>query len=102
MRWKIKSIEINNKSKGKGMIPKQPKLGDIKEKICFAYLPTSITPTDIIWLEKYIKVYEYSEKKSLLIKNTHDWKQNIINRYYNDNNYVTYNTWLLKTKKFYK
>jgi hypothetical protein len=38
-----------------------PKIGDIKKEIKFAFLPTRIDSKTIIWLERYVEVYEYTE-----------------------------------------
>ncbi len=48
MEWKVKI----KKSK--------PKIGDVKEKIKFAFLPIKVND-NIVWLEKYIQGYEYKE-----------------------------------------
>jgi hypothetical protein len=63
-------IKINTKSKKVEIKPKTdiflvghkgPEIGDIKEKIKYAYLPTKIDEQNWIWLEKYIVVYQYTE-----------------------------------------
>jgi hypothetical protein len=40
---------------------KSPKIGDIKQKVRFAFLPTRINKNTVVWLEKYVNVYEYSK-----------------------------------------
>ena len=45
MRYNIEIQQPKPKPKKVGMIKKQPKLGDTKEKIRFAYLPTDINQT---------------------------------------------------------
>jgi hypothetical protein len=52
MRFKIKNKQ-NNIS-----YTNEPKLGDIKQKIKFSFIPTKINGY-IIWLENYITTYEY-------------------------------------------
>jgi hypothetical protein len=38
----------------------KPQVGDIKQKVKFAYFPTKIG-TQTIWLESYTEVFEYTE-----------------------------------------
>jgi|ERR1035437_3737559 hypothetical protein len=38
---------------------KEPKIGDLKEKIKFAFFPVSLDKTNIVWLENYREIYEY-------------------------------------------
>ena len=45
-----------NKSK---KIVEEPKVGDTKQKIKFSFFPTRINDKTIIWIEKYINIYEY-------------------------------------------
>ena len=61
MRWKNK-IKENLKPLSEGRIllgKKGPECGDIKENIKFAFLPKRINKKYVVWLEKYIEVYEY-------------------------------------------
>lgn len=93
MRWKKKEIKKVYK-KGKGMIPK---IGDIKIETKFAFFPVNITPTEVVWLEKYIKVYEYGEKRDRIMEfGDNKFGGCVVNDVYN-----TYNTWLLKKLKHY-
>ncbi len=39
-----------------------PKLGDEKEKICFAFLPVKLDDGSIIWLDSYLKKKRFVEK----------------------------------------
>ena len=36
-----------------------PKVGESKQKIKFSFFPTRIDNKTIVWLEKYINIYEY-------------------------------------------
>lgn len=38
-----------------------PEIGDIKKEIKFAFLPIRTDDKTIIWLERYVEVYEYTE-----------------------------------------
>jgi hypothetical protein len=38
-----------------------PNLGDKKEVVRFAFLPTKINDDTTVWLEKYIEIYEFKK-----------------------------------------
>lgn len=65
MKYSI--IKNNNNTKWK--YPKQPKLGETKIKIRFAWFPTKIDNSNGVWLERYIEHYEYKEIKNWYWKN---------------------------------
>lgn len=52
MKWKV--IKKPKKKKTK------PRIGDIKEKVKFAFFPTKIN-NNYVWLEKYIVTYEFKK-----------------------------------------
>lgn len=103
MRWEIKQPKKEH-NKAKGMIPKQPKIGDIKKETKFAFLPIKITPTSVIWMERYVKIYEYGEKteskKYLSIADYGRVPIFEITAFFGDSK-NTYNTWLLKKLDYY-
>lgn len=61
MRWSVASVRYE---KPKPIKPKPIKLGDKKVKIKFAWFPTYLNNTDVVWLEKYQILYEYKTVKS--------------------------------------
>lgn len=56
MRWKINKPK---KSKTILIAEKGPNIGDKKEIVKFAFIPKKIDSHNVVWLEKYIEVYEY-------------------------------------------
>lgn len=72
MRWKIKIKQQIDKPMLVGR--KGPNIGDIKEKVRFAFLPIKINKENVVWLEKYVEVYEYKLqlKKRPVAKNFRD------------------------------
>lgn len=81
MRWEIKQ-------KVKKFQKNNPQVGDIKEKVNFAFLPKRID-NYIIWLENYISICEYNEYQ--LEFNTDIQKE-----------YVTCYGWVEKERKLLK
>lgn len=71
MRWKRKIEEKNHV----GMITyiPEPSIGDKKEEIKFAIFPTKIDKENMVWLERYICVYEYKNTKYKFYINNKDY-----------------------------
>ena len=88
MRWtnKIKSKKPSRIIVGK----KPPEIGDVKEIIKFAFLPTKIGNDNVVWLEQYIKVYVYTK----IYKDHYpsEWGGGYTSEY---------NKWVFKERKFY-
>jgi len=95
MRWKVNKI-VKKIVIGK----KPPNIGDTKEKIKFALLPEKIDITNditnIVWLERYIEVYEY--RKFMVRKYQYPNERHFDHFLYDE---IETHDWKFKERKFY-
>ena len=102
MRWKIKIKPQDNKPMIVGR--KCPNIGDIKEKVRFAFFPVKINKENVVWLEKYVEVYEYKiqSKRRPTVRNIKDFRDIELHGTAFDWSEEWYEVpgWVLKEKKF--
>ena len=62
MRWRVEKIEDKENP-----IPlvgrKGPKPGDLKVVKKFAFAPIYLNDEDVVWLERYVEIYEWKKIK---------------------------------------
>jgi len=94
MRWKFRN---RNKEKEKPDPVMQTDVGDVIEKIRFAFFPIRLNENDVVWLEKYIDVLEY--RKIVINIKTYKKIESGSKASHTDN--MEHYEWILKNRKFY-
>ena len=88
MKWKIKTKKAKD---AKVLISRKgPNIGDTKQIVKFAILPTRVKDY-YVWLEKYITFYRF--EKTFKIVAAHD---NLYNTRFENYNIIEYYDWVLQ------